>query len=571
MTQRQGGGHVVDGRLVRRWLVASADSVRGHRELLDATNVFPVADGDTGTNVSRTLTAVVRALDDEDPTDAGGVLWTAARAAALGARGNSGMLLSLFLTGIAEYVGSTPAGVQPVQPPSAAAEDMVGLLRAGAARMRSGTARPVEGTILSVADAAAGAPPLGEPGQSAHAVVGRAVERARAELLAGPDRLPVLAEAGVVDAGGLAFVLMLEALEASLTAPAAAACADGAHCRHATLVRPGLRGLRPSVDSAPVEPDGEQRYEVMFRADGAGRAPDALVSALDDLGDSVSIVPVGDTGHVVHVHTAEAGEAVEAGMRWGSVSDLRIDTLPADPAAEACDPDGTAAVSGSTAPAAAPTTVVLAFVMGAGCARLFAESGAVPYRLDRRDGLRDVGEILDRHRAERVLVMPNGLLGSTRVGRVAGEVRTRGQQVDLLWSASMVQGLAALSVRDPNRPAAEDLYAMSEAVAGTRWGTVVRSRTRALTSLGMAEAGELLARLGLEVVEFGQDPTLVTCRLVDRFLSSGGEVVTVLSGLSAPVHLGDDLQRHVESTHPGVELTVVDGGQPDEILAIGVE
>lgn len=606
---------IVDGRRARLWWLWADRIVRDHRDLLDATNVFPVADGDTGTNLVHTLTAVARAVDaaadaDADAAadtdaDAGIVLTAAARAAALGARGNSGILMSLFLSGfqsgLLSGIRSGPVSVRPspavdqrLEPGAAAdlvaadlvavdpvAVDLAAGLRGAAASMRAGLAQPADGTILSVAEAAADGATRGDPKLSGDRdPLADALEAAHAALIAGPERLPVLAGAGVVDAGGLALLLVLEALAAAVDDSPTELCPGGPDCPHYALAhvsgRPGSGGAKSGADDARcavVDARSavvEARYEVMFRVTASGEPIGILFGDLDRLGDSVAMVAAGDGTSVAHVHTDAPGAAIEAGMRAGAVAEIRIEVQPPDAA------DAEVETIGSISPGPSlgserVDSVVLAFVVGAGCAHLFASVGALVYRIDRRDGLREVAQVLELRPADRVLVLPNGLLGAERVGRVADLVRDRGSAVDLVWSASTVQGLAALSVHDPARSTAEDMYAMAAAVAGTRWGTITRSRTRVLTGIGLAEAGELLARLGVEVVAIGRDPVLVTCRLLDRFLDTGGEVVTVLSGLAAPAGLEPALRRHLEDEHPGVELTVLDGGMPDDMISVGVE
>ncbi|WP_066912702.1 DAK2 domain-containing protein [Millisia brevis] len=556
-----GDGRIVGGRDARLWWEFADRIVRDHRDLLDATNVFPVADGDTGTNLTHTLGAIAAAVAGTEGADAAAVLRAAARASALGARGNSGILISLFLAGMAANDAAAND--------AAAGIELAAGLRAAAARMRSGLAQPAEGTILSVAEAAADG--------AADRVTG-ALAAARAALIDGPQRLPVLAGAGVVDAGGLALVLILEALAAALADSPDGLCDGAADCPHAALARhtpqgaPDRRPVAP-CDSVPAVA-AVPRFEVMYRVTATAAAVETLFGDLDRLGDSVAMVALDADAHVAHVHTDVPGAAVEAGIRAGGLADIRIEVLPPEPSQhpESTETPEPAAPSASPdRPDSAGSSVVLAFVVGAGCARLFASAGALAYRLDRRDGLREVAALLDERPADRVLVLPNGLLGNDRVARVAHLIRERGAAVDLLWSASTVQGLAALSVHDPQRSPAEDLYALSAAVAGTRWGTITRSRTRVLTGIGLAEAGRVLARLGVEVVAIGSDPVLVTCRLLDRFLDTGGEVVTVLSGLAAPPGLESGLRRHLEAVHPGVEVTVLDGGMPDDMVAVGVE
>ena len=309
----------LDAALLERWAAAAVAALEGHRAEIDRINVFPVADRDTGTNMLLTMRAAAAGCGRDDALVAAAE--TLARGALLGARGNSGVILSQVLRGVAEAVAAAEG-------PCAGAV-LADALDRGARLAEKAVTRPQEGTVLTVLAAAAdGAAAARSDRLDAVAVA--AVAAARTALRATPDQLPALGRAGVVDAGGFGLVVVLDALAALVTgrAPddAPDAVADTAPLLGAALVAASGGHARADVHTGP---DGRPGYEVMFLLDGSddGRAV-ALRAALDRLGDAVAVVgdgaPDGGGAWNVHVHCTDIGAALEAGMAAGRPHGVRV-------------------------------------------------------------------------------------------------------------------------------------------------------------------------------------------------------------------------------------------------------
>ncbi len=397
----------LDATGIRRWADLGLAALGRHREEIDALNVFPVPDGDTGTNMYLTFEAASSALDDADQAEANDPaesLSALARGALLGARGNSGIILSQIVRGFSEAF----VGVEQVATGTAAAgvahvTDLATAFRRAADSAYAAVAEPREGTVLSVARAAADAVAGLGPGTSLESQVTAAADAAAEALARTPDQLEILRRAGVVDAGGRGLVVILDALVEAVTG-----------------VRrdPGPSALPIPLDVHDLDAGGGA-YEVMFLLDADEAAGAALRTRLAELGDSV--VVVGGAGlWNVHVHCDDVGAAVEAGVEAGRPHRIRVTHLRE----EAAERRGAARTR---------TRGVVAVAHGPGTAGLLDASGATvvralpnvaPSTAEMLEGIERVGRRRGGRAAERVRHPPGGR-GRGRAGTRAGPSRGR--------------------------------------------------------------------------------------------------------------------------------------------------
>lgn len=543
---------VVDTAAIRRWFVRTRTDLAAYSVQIDALNVFPVADRDTGSNLLATWDAACAALPSPHGDETfGEVLGAAARGALLGARGNSGAVLCQVLQGLAASLeGSVADGLA-----------MAAALRNAAKAARTAFAEPVEGTIVTVADAAASAAHAAEGGD-AGAVLTAADGAARAALVATTAQLAALREAGVVDAGASGFVVVLAALRASVHnaddvgdplvidvhGEAGRWRAHGAACREPTRNGP--------------HPDGHAaaREEVQYLLAADHEAVAQLRDRLTRLGDSIAIAGGPELWHV-HVHTAEVGPVVEAGISAGALSRLvvaRLEVSPDD-------------VRGGLSAEPTQHRVLLAVAPGDGLARLFAAAGAQPLQFPSRPDSGALRDAMVAAGTAQLVLLPNDadLVGVAH--DAAHALRELGHSAVVVPSRSPVQGLAALAVADPHMPFADEVVAMTDAAGATRVGELSIAALTAVTSAGMCHRGDVLAVQAGDVVLVGRTLFTVACQLLDRLLEGGGELVTLVTGLGAPPELALDLTAYLETTHPFASVTVYDGGQPRYPLLVGVE
>ncbi|MET0703592.1 MAG: DAK2 domain-containing protein [Mycobacterium sp.] len=542
----------LDGAALRDWAHTAVGDLIARTDEINRLNVFPVADADTGTNMLFTMRSAATSA-----ADAGGdvvaVAAALSRGALHGARGNSGVILSQILRGIADVTAAAAADA-PGFGDIGAALFGAALRHAVGLVVSSMGGEAVAGTIVSVLQAAAeAAEDAAADGDALAEVVGAAADAAVLALEKTPDQLAVLADAGVVDAGGRGLVVLLDALNSTLTG-------------HAP-VRRVYEPAAPQDTGSHTDGSPPLQFEVMYQLAGCGPGQvDALRTRLDELGDSVAIAAAAaDGGHSVHVHTDDAGAAVEAGLAFGTPSRIQISALNAGAA-------GVAPGSWTR------DRAVVAVVDGDGAASLFAGEGAAVLRPDAGPEIAVSAHQLLRalvdSGAAQVMVLPNGFIAAEEL--VAGCTAAIGWGIDVvpLPTGSMVQGLSALAVHEPDRLAVDDGYNMAAASGATRYGSVRIATEDALTWVGPCRRGDGLGIIGDEVLVVRHDVTAAGRGLIDLLLGVGGELVTVLLGNDlgdkadeVGTLLGDHVRRH----HLGTELVSYRTGHRGDALMIGVE
>ena len=561
-----GTGHRLehlDYQAARRWAMATRAAFATHRAEIDDLNVFPVPDRDTGTNLYMTLDSALEAAraasrDAEagaEPTLAGDAA-ALARACLLAARGNSGVILSQLVRGLSEVIGEAAArriggirGIAGIDAPTLALA-----VRRASDRAYASVTRPVEGTILSVAAAAASAAELAvAKGSDLYAVVHASLAAARVALAETTAQLPSLTRAGVVDAGGMGYVLVLEALERVIAGELA------------TDPRP-VRGARPHPQSSAPPPrecgpgdPGGPAYEVMYLlSDSTEDAVSELRIRLDVLGDSVLVVGGEDLWNV-HVHVDDAGEAIEAGIRAGRPHRIAVTHFGDQERARTSAPDDGA-------------VAVVACASGDGLAEVFTAAGAMT--VPSRPGLRaSAGQLLDAIRStgsRHVLVLPNDSDVELAAEAAASAAKEGGLEVHVVPSQSAVQGIAALAVFEPTANVRDNLAAMSGAASATRHGALTLATKDASTDVGRCRAGDVLGLVDGEVTAVGNDLAAVGVEVVAQLLAEGGELLTIINGAGGGPELSAAVAASA-SERGNVEVSVIEGGQLLYPLLLGVE
>ncbi|MFF5500340.1 DAK2 domain-containing protein [Streptomyces roseolus] len=544
---------VLDAEAVRAWSARTAEVLGRERAAIDAINVFPVADGDTGTNLYLTADAAHRAVEavfaapgaaGTSAPDTADAVRALAHGALLGARGNSGTILSQLLRGMAAVLADGADG-----------DHLARALATAAASARAAVARPEEGTILTVAAAAAGGC---ADGGTLPEVARKAYDGARTALAATPGQLAVLGRAGVVDAGGQGLVTVLGALLETVTGRAPEPLPPS----------PAARPL-PERPGEGCGHDGEQGpgYEVLYLLEAEDAAVELLKARLDALGDSLVVVG-GDGLWNVHVHVDDAGAAVEAGIEAGRPHRIRVTHFAAPAPASAPTDRETADARGERAHRA-----VVAVLPGEGLAGLCAEAGATT--LQARPGEPPTGdELLDavrRAHAREVVLLPNDTDLRAAAASAAEQARAEGIRVALIPTRAAVQGIAALAVHEPERSFDEDVVAMTAAAGATRYAELAVAARQSFTSAGVCQAGDVLGLIEGDVAVIGQDLTATARTVLDRMLQAGGELVTLVVADSAPPGLADTLEAHVRRGYLAVDTVTYHAGEGAPPLLVGVE
>ncbi|MGH9057815.1 MAG: DAK2 domain-containing protein [Acidimicrobiales bacterium] len=526
------------------------DSLRAHQETINRLNVYPVPDGDTGTNMALTVEAVVTEVE----IHAGGDIEAVARAIShgsfMGARGNSGVILSQILRGLADAV-SDAGGVD--------AQVVVdGLARASASAYKA-VQNPVEGTILTVVRGAAEAAATEPSGAGLVGVLEAARRGAGEALQRTPDLLPVLKAAGVVDAGGAGLVLLLDAF---------LHVADGRPLPEASET-PGSPSTRPrSAVAGGVLGAGQAagglsglRYEVMYLLE----ADDALIPAFREvwagLGDSIVVVG-GDGIWNCHIHTDDIGAALEAALEAGRPRQIRVSDLWEQVEEERWVREAAGADEPSL-PEEPVRCAVVAVCTGDGIRRIFRSLGVhhvVSGGQTMNPSTADLLAAVDAAPGEQVVILPN----NKNIVPVAEQAAAEAAKlVRVIPTRGIQEGFAALLEYDPEGDADANVALMSANAEHVVAGEVTRAVRASACEAGPIAAGDYLglSRARIEVVtpDLGDAAVGLLDRLVDR---DHHEIVTIIAGDGSSPAVTRFITEWLDEHHPGVSCEVHQGGQP---------
>ncbi len=528
------------------------DRLREYREALNRLNVYPVPDGDTGTNMTLTVEAVVAEVEAAESMEE--VASALAHGALMGAQGNSGIILSQILRGLADAFRSavdlgTAHLVDALDRASVAAYQAVG--------------RPVEGTILTVLrEAAAAAQDTDTPeGEDLADLLHRVYRRAEVSLRNTPELLPVLKEAGVVDAGGAGFLLLLVAFLEEVTGTEVA-------LPDAIFAAAAARLTRP----LDVEQEGHQiadlRYEVMYllRADDESTG-DLLRDAWFDLGDSIVVVG-GDGVWNCHIHTDEIGPAVEAGIALGKPERIKITDLLDQAAEEAFHH-----VSNyQPLPEFADAEIgVIPVAVGDGVVGLFRDAGAqgmVSGGQTMNPSVRDVLEVVNGVAAENVIVLPNNK-NIVPVAEQLDALTTK--RVYVVPTRSVPEGLTAMFAYLPGGDPDATAAAMMTSIEDMTGGEVTRAIRDATTPAGAIREGDWLGIVAGTVRVIASDCVAAAFGALDRMVDGESEVATIITGAEADEAITEQITSRIGQSHPDLAIEVVFGGQPLYPYLFGVE
>lgn len=522
------------------------DLLKSHREELNRLNVYPVPDGDTGTNMSLTLESVAKELGKANAESMQDVCEAVAHGSLMGARGNSGVILSQMLRGLV-------AGMRDYE--QVGAPELCAAFRRGADAAYEAVLRPVEGTILTVARETAEAMEA-SPATDLAGLIREAATAADASVLRTPELLPALKDAGVVDSGGRGFTLLLAALEHVV---AGVPLPEPRHVERAAVAE----GQAVSTD--------ELRYEVMFLLDASDDTIPGFKAAWAAAGDSIVIVG-GDGLWNCHIHTNDIGTAIEAGIDAGRPHHIRVTDLIEEVEEEQWVrdvQDGKASASNETKDP--QTTAVVAIGVGPGVRRLLASFGVSEIIAGGQSMNPSTQEILDaveRAPSDAVIVLPN----NKNIVPVANQVDSlTDKRVVVVPTVAIPEGLAALVHYDPHDDLDENLAAMAAAVESVKCGEVTQAVRDASADGFEVTSGEWIALGNGKIVAVASSCVDAVTGLVDQLISEDSEIVTIIIGADARHSDVERIERYLELNHAAIEVERHDGGQPIYPYLLAVE
>lgn len=520
----------------RRMIAGAYSAFVEQHEAINRLNVFPVPDGDTGTNMLLTLGAVNRAVGELDALGIGQVSRRAADSAIMGARGNSGVILSQLFRGIARGLSGKV---------EATSSELSKAFQYGILYAYRAVARPVEGTILTVAKGIAkGARRAVRDDLRFADVLQEAVTAGKEELLKTPDLLPVLKQAGVVDAGGQGLIVLLEGclagLEGRYTSPEA---------NFETL-------LRVTASAGEVILSHPYCTEFIVKPTSVGEAE--AKKQLTAMGDSL-IVAATDDAIKVHIHTSQPGAVLETGLAWGPLHDIKIDNM--------------ADQSRSSAPEAAPKTgmAVIAVSPGPGLTEIMYSLGAAKVIEGGQTMNPPVEEFVNavhNGSAERYILLPNN---SNIVLAALQAQKLLSDQVEVIATKNVPQGLAALVAFRPEEDLATNTSRMAERAFATRSAGVTRAVRDSRLEGVEIRSGQFIGVADDKTTVAGDDLGSVLRTVLGSLVRPDTELVSLYYGAGLDEEKARALMAGIVGDFPNIELEIYPGGQPHYYFLIGLE
>ncbi len=558
------GVDVLGAEALRSVVVTFRDTMKTHQASINRLNVYPVPDGDTGTNMARTLDAVVAELGGAG-ADMASTCQAISHGSLMGARGNSGVILSQILRGLSSSIGAT----------GDAGADAVALSDAftkAAAAAYEAVLKPIEGTILTVVrESAEGAAAAAGEGRVLVDVVRAARESGRDALARTPEMLPVLKDAGVVDAGGAGFLLLLDSFMHVVAGEDLPEPDESAGPSAEQLETVAKR----HHDDGTVDVS-ELRYEVMFLLDLDDSRAGEFKSAWGTIGDSIVVVG-GDGLYNCHIHTNDIGAAIEAPLLLnGRPRNIRVTDLFEEVAEEHAAREaelGEPVQSRTHTPSLPPVTcAVVAVASGDGLAELFGQLGVHGVISGGQTLNPSTAELLaavEHMNARQVVILPN----NKNIIPVAQQIDAlTTKEVRVVPTCSMPEALAALVSYDPEASAESNARSMSSAAESVATGEVTQAVRDTNTDAGKVTEGDWIGLVrGDGIVSISGTLVGSATQLLDHLIDESRELLTVVTGEGSSTAATDQIVAWVTENRSEVAVEIHAGGQPLYPYLFGVE
>jgi uncharacterized protein len=542
---------VLDGGDLRKAMLATASWLESHREAINALNVFPVPDGDTGSNMTATLKSAVRNIADSEERSAGIIAARIAHDALLGARGNSGVILSQTLRGLA-------AGLNGKH--TFNAKDLAEAFQQASTLAYRAVIKPVEGTILTVVRASA------EAAQKSAAqsddiveVMREVVNAARRAVASTPDLLPTLKQAGVVDAGGQGFYTILEGLSRYMRGEPTTETTNNSNGTVPSSAQP-KKGI--------VTVEEEFGYEVVFLLHGNGLDVDTIRQTIIDMG-GVSTVVAGDEKLLkVHTHTPTPGKILDYGVSLGSLLDINIENLQeqsityAAQSAEEHAADTPVSTEQPTQQETDTTVATVAVVAGSGFEKVFQGLGATRIISGGQTMNPSIEELLaavDSVPAQQVIILPNNsnvILSAQQVSNLTSK------EIYVIPTKTLPQGIAALLSLNLDADFSSNCQGMTAAAQEVQTAEITTAvRSVQLGGLHVRE-GDFLGIINGNIAVASQSITEAMYDTLQRMKIEQYEILTLYYGEDVSPDEAQNAASHIKTHYPQLDIEIVSGGQP---------
>lgn len=552
----------LDGKAFAEMVLYGARHLSQNANVVDALNVFPVPDGDTGTNMNLSMTSGAKEVEQIDAANIGKVAQSLSRGLLMGARGNSGVILSQLFRGFGKSIE---------QKSEINAKEFAAAFQAGVDTAYKAVMKPVEGTILTVAkDAAKKAVLTAQSETDMIKVMEAVVNEAEASLERTPELLPVLKEVGVVDSGGKGLLYVYEGFLASL---------KGEKLSEKAAALPSLNDLvsaehHKNAQSHMNTEDIEFGYctEFMVKLDSGKRNfnEDAFRQDLSGFGDSLLVVSDENIAKV-HIHAEYPGEVMTYAQKYGSLINMKIENMREQHTAILSQNKQETAAPAEKAPAEKQPYGIVTVAMGEGIAELFESIGAtkvIEGGQTMNPSTEDIVQAIKDANADTVVILPNNsniVMAANQAADVAG------QHVIVIPTKTVPQGMAALLAFNPALVADENEAAMLGAIGEVKSGQITYAvRDTNIDGIDIKK-GDFMGILNGKIVETASDQLTAAKKLLAGMIDEDSEIVTVIKGEDAPEEEAEELAAFISETYEDVEVEVHDGKQPLYSYILAVE
>ncbi|MSN99927.1 hypothetical protein BHT95_09590 [Bacillus paralicheniformis] len=552
----------LDGKAFAEMVLYGARHLSQNANVVDALNVFPVPDGDTGTNMNLSMTSGAKEVEQIDAANIGKVAQSLSRGLLMGARGNSGVILSQLFRGFGKSIE---------QKSEINAKEFAAAFQAGVDTAYKAVMKPVEGTILTVAkDAAKKAVLTAQTETDIIKVMEAVVNEAEASLERTPELLPVLKEVGVVDSGGKGLLYVYEGFLASL---------KGEKLSEKAAALPSLDDLvsaehHKNAQSHMNTEDIEFGYctEFMVKLDSGKRNfnEDAFRQDLSGFGDSLLVVSDENIAKV-HIHAEYPGEVMTYAQKYGSLINMKIENMREQHSAILSQNKQETAAPAEKAPAEKQPYGIVTVAMGEGIAELFESIGAtkvIEGGQTMNPSTEDIVQAIKDANADTVVILPNNsniVMAANQAADVAG------QDVIVIPTKTVPQGMAALLAFNPALGADENEAAMLGAIGEVKSGQITYAvRDTNIDGIDIKK-GDFMGILNGKIVETASDQLTAAKKLLAGMIDEDSEIVTVIKGEDAPEEEAEELAAFISETYEDVEVEVHDGKQPLYSYILAVE
>ncbi len=550
---------LINGAILKDMIMASASRLDAHKKEVDALNVFPVPDGDTGTNMSLTILSAVKEMNKSASGTLPAIAGALSSGSLMGARGNSGVILSQIFRGFAKSIGDKK---------EINSRQFAVALQEGANTAYRAVMRPVEGTILTVArEAAEGAINGCYDTADIAAVLERAIEHGRVALSKTPELLPVLKHAGVVDAGGKGFILILEGALMAL---------QGDYVPVVDTVPQEV-----TVPVEPAEPKKKLLYpyctELLLQRNGDSLSESVIRSRLEQWGDSMLVVGTGELIKI-HIHTNDPGTILNYCGKIGEMRDIKIDNMNYQHRSTLTDEEQSMMYEEDEADVEVGHDWVLkkqygivAVSAGDGLAETLRSLGVdvvVTGGQTMNPSTEDLANAARTVEAERILVLPNNS-NIIMAARQVAEVLDR--PVDVIPTRSIPEGIAAVLAFDVEATPEDNTERMTQAAEMVKTGEVTYAvRDSNMGGLMVCE-GDFIGMFDREIRVCGKDLHNVVLQLLDSMVTEEDVLITFYYGQDVPLQEAEQLLSDAEKQYPNLDIEMYPGGQPLYFYLVSVE